>query len=68
MFMIDPTIAEIRDVRAKMAEECGNDLQRFLALIKKESQRFAASGEWKVAPELPAPDDVLKETDTHKEL
>ncbi len=37
----DPILAELREVRRKMMEECGNDPDKFHAMIKRAEAKYA---------------------------
>jgi hypothetical protein len=43
--MDDPAIAEIRGVRAKLAETCDGDVARFGAMIAEEERKARAKGQ-----------------------
>ena len=38
--MKDIAIQEIREIRHRMSEECGHDLDRFFAMLKEEEKQF----------------------------
>ena len=40
--MKDVAMQEIRDVRHRMSEECGHDLDRFFAMLREEEKQCEA--------------------------
>ena len=52
---VSGVVEEVREIRMKISEECGHDLNRLIAYYQKVEKEMRKSGKYKfVDPELPA--------------
>ncbi len=52
---VSGVVEEVREIRMKISEECGHDLNRLLAYYQKVGEEMRKSGKYKfVDPEPPA--------------
>ena len=60
---MNEVVKEVREMRMKISEECGHDLNRLLAYYQKVEKEMRESGKYKfVDPEPPAEEAASKKS------
>ena len=61
---MNEVVKEVREMRMKISEECGHDLNRLLAYYQKVEKEMRESGKYKfVDPEPPAEESASKKSE-----
>ena len=60
---MNEVVKEVREMRMKISEECGHDLNRLIAYYQKVGEEMRKSGKYKFAdPELPIEESASKKS------
>ena len=52
---VSGVVEEVREIRMKISEECGHDLNRLIAYYQKVGEELRKSGKYKFADSEPLP-------------